>query len=266
VTEMNKASVEQRQAAVLALIRSWFENDGSDPTPLLEVIQGLELVKARGDAIDVFVSAMMDARGVPATEQFIETMPDLDYGFKTEFFGRFVGNLSRRDPAHAYAWAQEHADGPYGKNLLRHLAARWGYEDGPAAMKWVMALPESDRKAMLVDRAWRSYARRDLEGARAWVEDQVPTPALEPAYALYLVGTAKQDPESALALAEAHVQDPARRQRVQKVALRTWRKTDPAGAEAWLASADLTPEARAAILEPPRELARRRLRPSVERD
>ena len=260
VSQMNKESIEKRQVAVLALIRGWFESDGSDPELLLPVILDLDQVKARGDAINVFLTTMMDARSVNATQQFVETMPDLGYGFKTEFFGRFVGNLSSRDPAHAYAWAQKHADGPHGKNLLRHLSARWGYEDGPSAMEWVVTLPPGDRKAVLVERTWRSFSLRDREGARAWMAEQEPTPALEPAYTLYLVSTAKEAPEEALALAEVHLRDPARRIKVQKAALRAWKKTDPAAAHAWLEGADLSPEARAAILEPPRKLDRRRPR------
>ena len=143
---------------------------------------------------------MMDARGVPATEQFVENMAERSYGFNTEFFGRFAASNTLRDPAYAYAWAQKHADGPHGKNILRYLAARWGFEDGPAAMAWVIAIPSDDRKAILVERAWRSFTLRNREAARAWMRDQTPTPDLEAAYALYLVGTADEDPEAALAL------------------------------------------------------------------
>ena len=38
VAEMDKQRVEPHQAAVRSLIRGWFEGNGSDPTPLLDVI------------------------------------------------------------------------------------------------------------------------------------------------------------------------------------------------------------------------------------
>lgn len=263
VAEMDKKQVEPNQVAVTALIRAWFENDASDPTPLIDIIAALDLVKARGDAINVFLESMMDARGVPATALFVETMAERGYRFKTEFFGRFAGSNTRRDPAYAYAWAQKHADGPHGKNLLRHLSARWGYEDGPAAMEWAVALPPSEQKSFLIERTWRSFLVRDRAGARAWMSDQTPTPELESAWTLYLIGTAKEDPEQAIALA-AQVQNRARRDKVLTAAGRAWMRSDRAAAEAWLEGADLTPDVREAILKPRRRLAQRSTPPSED--
>jgi len=93
------------------------------------------------------------------------------------------------------------------------------------------------------------FSLRNRAAAWEWMGDPAPTPALEGAYTLYLVGTAKEDPEGALALV-AHIKDPARRAKVQRAAGRAWLKSDATAAEAWLESADLSPAVREAILQP----------------
>ena len=51
VAKMDENQVEPHQVAVNSLIRAWFENDAIDPTALVDLIETLDLVKARSDAI-----------------------------------------------------------------------------------------------------------------------------------------------------------------------------------------------------------------------
>lgn len=261
VMAMPSAPWEPRNAAARALARSWFDLEGADPHQLLDLLESLgeggEIVRARGEVIDDLLLAMIDARGTEATERFVESLPERGPGFKMEFFGRLVGDLALHDPRHAYAWAQRHLDTPYGRNTLLYLGATWGFKNGPEAMEWALALPPSEKKEKIVERAWRSFALRDRERARAWMREREPTAELESAYSIYLAGSALEDPQEAIRRAAA-VQDPARRNRILVAAGRAWLKRDPEAAKAWLDGGELPPEIAESIRNPHPGLAQKK--------
>ena len=66
-------------------------------------------------------------------------------------------------------------------------------------------------------------------------------PALEPAYELYLKQLAKRG-EPALAAANLiHIENAKRHDRIVAAVARSWLEQDPSAAEAWIATADLSP-------------------------
>ncbi len=261
VTAMPQQPWEPRQVAARALARAWFEVEGSDPHELLDLLEGLgergEIVRARGEAVDDLLLAMIDARGFEAAEKFVESVPDRGPGFRMELFGRLVGDLTLHDPRRAYAFAQRHLDTPHGRNTLLYLGATWGYKNGPEAMEWALALPPGHKTEKVVERAWRSFALRDREAARAWMSQQQPAPSLEAAYTVYLLGTANEDPREAIRLAPG-VQDPDRRKRVLVAAGRAWLAKEPEAAEAWIASGEVAPEIAESIRNPFPRLGQKR--------
>jgi hypothetical protein len=234
--------------ATEALIRGWFQADAA-PEKLLPLIEPLPLGRARNDAIDVFVNAMADARGVEATIGFVEALPEGGLtNFKTQFYRRLATAIAHRDPQRAIAWAQKQSGGPYGQNLLRRVGARWGWLEGALAMDWALSLPESESRAGILRETYRGFRMRDRERADAWMREQSPTLILEPAYSLYLVGVARDDPREALRLLDGVV-DENLKDRLIVVVARSWLRTEPAAAETWLQSAGLSSELTTRIRE-----------------
>ena len=234
-------------AAKQPLIEGWFESDEADPSALLDLIETAEDVRGRGDLIALLLKTMIEARGLESTEAFVESMPERSYGFRREVRGRYVDALvSQSEISRAISWAESHYEA--GDNAFLYLAARWGWTDGPSAMRWTLSLPPGKDRESLTERAYRSFLRRDGEAARAWILEQKFGAALEPAYTLFLMSTAQDDPETTLARLEP-IEDEARRGKVLTAVGRAWIEKDPVSAKAWLEGAELPDAVRDAILE-----------------
>jgi hypothetical protein len=251
-----------RRSAELPLIRGWFES-GADPAGLLDFVEGIELGRPRSEALDEFAVRMLERDGIDASLRVAEAVPDGRGKFKLQFYRRFASALTSRDPQRAVAWAKQQAEGPYNKNLMRRIAARWGWLEGEAAMEWALALPDGEERDESVLAAYRSWGRRDRERASAWMRSREPTPALEPALALFIIRVARDDPEEALEWL-VHIEDEERRLQTLASVGRRWMVSDPVAATAWLEGAGLPAEAKESILDGSRERVRRRATAAVD--
>jgi hypothetical protein len=234
-----------RLEAARAVVDAWLAMDDiPDPMPLFLVVEQLEPV-ARGGALQHVVETMAERRGVPATLDFVRGLP-LDGGdalssdVMNEVLSRTAIVLLEHDPALAVAWAAEHADGPAGVGIHKHLAYYWAIRDGEAAMEWAVGLPDDPRRPAVVKRAWVSFGRKHSDEARAWLHARAPDEALRNVYSGHLRGLAERDPQLALALANRAVNE-AIRQEMRAAAASGWMRSDPAAASAWLAEAGLPP-------------------------
>ena len=240
VQEIPAGDPERVRDATRALISGWFYTD-APPDPLLPLIEPLPLGRARNETIDRFLNAMAEHRGVEATIEFVEAMGEGEANFKLQFYRRLATAVAQRDPQRAIAWAQEHAAGPYGANLLRRVGARWGWVAGEPAMEWALGLPASEERDGIVRETYRGFRMRARERADAWMRGQQPSPVLEPAYGIYLIGVARDDPREALRLLDGVVDETLKDRLIVAVA-RSWMKTEPEAAETWLQGAGLSSE------------------------
>jgi hypothetical protein len=232
-----------------ALTLGWFYTD-SPPAALLSVIESLPLGRTRNEAIGSFVNSMADRRGIEPTIEFVEALsPDGADNFKVQFYRRLATTIAHRDPQRAVAWAKQHAAGPYGRNLLRRVGARWGWTEGEPAMEWARSLPESEERDGIVRETYRGFRMRARERADAWIRAQKPTLVLEPAYALFLAGIAREEPLDAMALVDG-IDEKRLRDRLTVAVVRSWMRSEPDVAAAWLQRAGLSPELMSMIRDP----------------
>lgn len=236
-------------AARAPLIEGWFEHDEADPSALLDLIETTEGVRGRGDLVALFLDKLIEVRGLESTETFVESMPERGHGFRREFHGRYVeALLTRGEMSRAISWAETHKEA--GDNAHLYLAARWGWIDGPSAMRWALGLSSGKDRDSLTERAYRSFLRRDAKAARAWILDQEFSIALEPAYTLFLMSTVRAAPETTLARLEP-IEDEARRAKVLTAVGRAWMEKDAVSARRWLEGARLPDAVMEAILDTP---------------
>jgi hypothetical protein len=243
-----------RLEAARVLLDEWFvPEDFADPTPLVGLVRQFEL-KPRARAVEHMLDRMIDARGIEATERFVEALPpdsdSIGVSIQQEFMARMGVALLDHDIARAQAWAAKHGHGREGVGVLKHLAYYWALKDGPAAMTWAMDLPDTPERAGVIKRAWISFGHADPEGARSWLHAREPDDLLLGIYARHLRHLVQEDPDRALELAQK-ASDPAVRERMLVALGRGWMRSDPEAAGAWLANGGLSKEVQEQIRSAP---------------
>ncbi|MHA7838597.1 MAG: hypothetical protein ACX98W_14170 [bacterium] len=249
-----------RLEAARVVIDEWFElEDVPDPSRLLGLIEQLE-IRRRAFAIQRVLNALVEQRGVDATQSFVEAVPEsgstFDYDLRQELMARMAVVLLDHDVERAVRWAEEHGHDRQGAGIRKHLAYYWGLKDGPAAMEWATGLPDTPDRSAVVARAWLSFGRVQPEKASDWLVERGPDGALQDVYARYLRNLAKNEPARALELAEQTADDEVREKMLMAVG-QGWMRADREAAEAWLATAGLPPEIEKRI----RRASRRPTRP-----
>jgi hypothetical protein len=244
--------------AMRALINGWFDHADTNPGDLLNLFDQVSQVRARGELFILWAGRMLETRGADYAIEFVESMPEGRHELrsKRELMGRLAAQLVPVDIDRAVSFAERNADKPAGTKVGYYLVGRWGHEDGPAAMAWATS-GKAPNAFRVVERAWRSFSIADREAARSWMASQPYSKAIEPAYASYLVGMARDDYRRALELA-SKIEDERYRQQVWQAVGRSWLADDPAGAEAWMAQAPISPETERMIraIQPPSEIGR----------
>jgi hypothetical protein len=231
--------------ATRILVDHWWDNGtATDPKALLALLYKLE-VRPRASAIERFIQSSIEHRGIDATEQFVESVPQSDdftiADVRQEMLGRYGQALLDHDAARAARWAEAHSEGRSGAGILRHLAFSWGIKDGPGAMDWAMKLPETSDRSGVLMRVWLSFRQAHPDEAQAWLLAHEPSDLLSGIYSRYLSGTATVDAKKALAIAEG-VQDPGLRTRLLVAVGMGWMHADPAAALKWLDTVELPAE------------------------
>jgi len=231
------------------LVEHWWDDpNNDDAAPILVVINALDL-RTRASAIVRLLQKSIEKRGIPSTEELVESIPetdDLAFDVRQEMFSRYVQLLAERDAEEAVRFAKEHEHDREGLGVMRHLAFTWGGKDGPAAMRWAVNLPDRASRNRILLRAWLSFRHAQPDAAAEWLAQQEPSDALITIYRRYLTGTAGVDPQKALALAEK-AKDPAMREQLLTAVGVGWMKSDPKAATEWLDTVELAPELEAEV-------------------
>jgi hypothetical protein len=231
--------------AVRVLVDHWWDAPAApDSKPLVDLIRKLEVVPRAG-AIQRLIELSIEHRGIDATEQFVESLPeedDIGVSVQQEVLARFGQALVEHDVDRAILWANEHGQGRKGSGILRHLAFSWGQKDGPRAMQWAMGLPDSMERPAILYRVWLSFRQSRPEEAAQWLLAQGPSEVLEGVYSRYLSGLAIENKtQEALEIAMRATDAPVRDRLVTAVGM-GWAQTDPDAARKWLDTIELPPE------------------------
>jgi hypothetical protein len=110
-----------------------------------------------------------------------------------------------------------------------------------------MGLPKKTRESS-VTVAFSRWFREKPEEAETWLMAAAPTPSLDESHRILMQRKLTASPKSAVAVAE-RIQDEAVREANLVVAVRSWRQSDEAAADAWLSESGLSEEMKSKILK-----------------
>lgn len=248
VIEQLEGRDEDRQIAALAVIAGWQEANSELNRELLALVEGLPLSKPRNIAIDAMNSIFLRRFGTDAAIELVESTPEEGVrNFRLQVLRRFAGELSRTDPERAVEWSSLHADGPFGRNMRRHIGMRWGWFDGPSAMEWVRTLEPGREREDVVERSFGAWVQRDREAAVEWMRTRTDQPELEPALETFLTVWGRKEPSQALALLPLMRLENERRLVIERT-VKDWASKDPEAAMSWLENAEIPEDIRRRLL------------------
>jgi hypothetical protein len=236
------------EAGLLAVVTGW--NESGSPG-LLEHLVGMEIGGLRQRALALLTRRMVMRDANEAT-RWAEALPDdLERRFKLQAFRRVAAALALWDPVAAAAWAEKHADAPYGDGLYRHaVTTAWVERDPQAVVDWLATLPAGAARDAALREAFRRWMAKHPGDATAWMAGAERESWRQPALEVLALRTAREDPLRALELAALLSDDDKQMGTIVKIG-RFWLRQEPGAAQAWLDTAELPSETREKILGKP---------------
>jgi len=238
---------EARHYTRNALVRAWYR---SGQPGLENYVLRLQAGGDRQIALGQLIHMMGHLAGIEATIRWADGIPNGDPEFKLDAFRRVAGTAAAIDPEAASLFAARHGEGESGAALYRRVGTAWAEKPGaaPAAMAWLESLPEGPRRDVAVSETYRVWLARDRDAALDYCAERGFTGWLEPVSALYLMASARRDPEWSVAQI-AKIEDPKRQREATIGVGRAWIRDDPEAARAWMARAALPDDIRGWIEE-----------------
>lgn len=161
-----------------------------------------------------------------------------------------------QDPPAAAAWAAQYAASEYGTRVVEEVADGWAERDPKAAVGWLSSLGEGPAKSEGTYSALREWTQRDPTAASKYLTSLPPSSSKDSAVSGFSRTLAREDPEAAVIWAKTISNEKSREQALTRAG-QSWFLRDPAAATTWLQSAQLSPTAQKAILNPPKDDRRR---------
>lgn len=219
--------------AVLALVRGWVE---SGHPGVWGYVESLPIGALRQQAIAVLIHQRLLREAPESVTRFVEALPDHGaHRFKLQAFRQTAAALALRHPEAATAWAERHADGPFGDSLLFKVALGWAFLDAEPAVHWLANLPAGDDQRDAMRTAYGFWLQQDRERARTWLRESGESrPALETAWSLLALDIGREDPEAGLELLFASNIEEDLREKTSIALALTWLRMDHDAAQAWL--------------------------------
>ncbi len=230
----------------IALVTGWYAN--GDSPELGQWIQGLGASFTQQRAIATYVRVLIQSHGRGKAEHWAQSLSDDDGQFKLAAYRQVASALPLFDHDSGIAWCEAHCEGPYGKNLRSLIARQWAYEDGEAAVDWILSAPQNKDNDLALRATYALWGRSsDRQAALHWMASRIAgqrlDPRLAPILPVYALLVTEDSPSDAIEFA-MRIEDEVDRANVLVLIVREWRNTDPDASEAWLLQSPLTPEER----------------------
>jgi hypothetical protein len=233
---------ELRQDAALdAVVTGWHE---SGKPGLVEYVQSIPADAIRQRAGESLARHLVLALGTEAAMRWLETVGDPS--FRQTMSMRIASAAAAQgDAAAAATWAtpQVSAGKAHLSGFPRRIGTRWILRDPPAALAWLASLPAGNDRNDGVAESFRDWLRYTPGAALQWIQNAELEPWSEPAFSIYALRLAGDDPKQGLDLA-SRFSDADLRNRTIVVIARAWATQDAKAAQAWLAQADLPADVR----------------------
>ncbi len=183
---------------------------------------------------------------MPSMIAYLDTLPTV--GERRSYASLLAQNWALYSPEEAAGWAQSLTDPQLKKAALSTAISMWAGDNPTAAAAWAMTLPDTELRSQQLAQITQSWAKYDPVKAADWLLSmKPPSPTLDPSVQS-LVGTImKSSPEIAVMWAGT-ISDPRIRTSTIMNVARQWMKNDPRKAEAYIATAPLTPAQRNALM------------------
>lgn len=214
---------------------------------------GIQDEKSRQQAINSLVGAWGNNDPVAARDWI---MNSLEGDAKNRSLNSLIQNLTHQDYATALQYYQEATanlapeaiDKTFG-NTASRIASNWVQHDPKAAGQWVMSLPEGETRANSIRSMVDEFGNYDIKGAAEFVNTLASGKERDQAVGALVSDLNQQaDPASAFDWA-ASISDASRRESMIRNAANQWKEYDRAAAQAAVAGADISNEARNNILK-----------------
>jgi len=201
--------------------------------------------------------AQIGKEGPEAVVAWANAIPEnAPRGFKRVAFNRGVGAVAKIDPRLGARWFEENREKDFSEGSLGVITRRWIDHHEPADLfVWLGGLPPLPGKEFdgeqshATGQAMKWWLRRDSDAALAWLDAQDPIPPeYDPAIASLAQFLVKKTPDVSVYWAD-RIQDPELRSSTLIKSLGRWRRRDPAAADEWIATADLSDEVREQALQ-----------------
>lgn len=226
---------------------------GEDAAAASRYALGIQDEKSRQHAITTLVGAWGGNDPVAAHEWI---MKSLDGQTKDRSLNALIQTLSHQDPATALRYYQEATanlppdaiDKTFGATASQ-IASNWVQHDPAAARQWVLTLPEGETRSNSIRSMVDNLGDYDIKGAAEFVNALAAGKERDQAVASLVSDLGNQgDLESAFDWA-ASISDASSRENQIRNTARRWKEYDQAAAQAAVAGANLSNEARNKILK-----------------
>jgi hypothetical protein len=209
---------KSRQNAITSLVGAWGNND---PVAAREwIMRSLE-----GETKDRSLNSL------------IQTLSYQDYNTALQYYQEATAHL-----------APETIEKTFGSTASQ-IARNWVQHDPKAAAQWVLSLPEGETRSNSIRSMVDDLGDYDIKGAAEFVNTLAVGKDRDQAVASLVSDLGRQgDPESAFDWA-ASISDASRREDMIRNAANQWKEYDRAAAQAAVAGAQISNEARNNILK-----------------
>jgi hypothetical protein len=247
---------ELRQLLVDRLVAAWAH--GSDKQGATEFVAGLGHSKKRERYTSVLAREVY-AGGPDALIAWADALvkgPHAKYGAVA--FGKAAGVLAQDDPERAARWVEANIGRSWAFDAPSIVGRHWADGDPIAALTWLRTLSRGrarDRAVAMTFRHW--LLDRPIE-AEDWLGAEPRDRTIDTARALLIRHLAPTSPSAARDALELIADPLIREESVVQIAW-SWRRNDPAAADAWMEEFELSDEAKALISSkqrPPRRINR----------
>ena len=214
---------------------------------------GIQDEKTRQQAIGSLVSAWGNNDPVAARDWI---MNSLDGESKNQSLNSLIQNLNYQDHTMALQYYQEATanlpqeviDKSFGSTASQ-LASSWAQHDLKAASQWVLNLPEGETRSNSIRSMVDDLGDHDIKQAAEFVNTLAVGKERDRAVEVLVYDLGNQgDPESAFDWA-ASVSDDSQRENLIRNAAHRWKESDLAAAQAAVAGANISSEAKDSILK-----------------
>lgn len=246
-----------------ALVRGWYDSG----KPNLEQWV-YDLPPTRGDDRQRAASALIESKladqGVEATIDWARKTTEGYSPFNRYIYSRLAGDIAKIDPQRAIEWCEEICDTKLGSEIPLWIATTWVVDGRGDAMEWITKRDAEVTSVRVGARAaYRRFLLNHQLEALEWMEslseeERTGRAALQGPLFMYVnEKSGLGDFETAIEWSRYVVKD-APREELLKTIGRRWLRQDPEAAEAWLATAPMSEDAKMKARQPRPEPSERR--------